>query len=42
MLKRKSFAALILTLPQDLKRDFGIIPNMWQNIARRVARTIKF
>ena len=32
----------IPTLPQDLKRDFGIIPNMWQNIARRVARTIKF
>ncbi len=32
----------IPTLPQSLNRDFGILPNMWQNIARRIARTIKF
>ena len=27
------------TLPQSLKRDFGLIPHLWQNIAHRVART---
>lgn len=31
----------IPTLPQSLKRDFGIIPHLWQNIAHRVARTRK-
>ncbi len=29
------------TLPQSLHRDFGVIPHLWQNIAHRVARTIK-
>ncbi|SCW61572.1 cellulose synthase (UDP-forming) [Ruminococcaceae bacterium YRB3002] len=29
----------IPTLPQTLKRDFGVIPHLWQNIAHRVART---
>ncbi|MBP5262180.1 MAG: cellulase family glycosylhydrolase [Clostridiales bacterium] len=29
------------TLPQSLKKDFGIIPHLWQNIAHRVARTRK-
>lgn len=29
----------IPSLPQSLKRDFGIIPHLWQNIAHRVART---
>ena len=31
----------IPSLPQSLKRDFGIIPHLWQNIAHRVARTRK-
>jgi hypothetical protein len=29
------------TLPQSLRRDFGILPHLWQNIAHRVARTIR-
>ena len=29
------------TLPQSLRRDFGVIPHLWQNIAHRVARTRK-
>ena len=29
------------TLPQSLHRDYGVIPHLWQNIANRVARTIK-
>jgi cellulose synthase (UDP-forming) len=31
----------IPSLPQSLRRDFGIIPHLWQNIAHRVARTRK-
>ncbi|MBP3736169.1 MAG: glycosyltransferase, partial [Lachnospiraceae bacterium] len=26
------------TLPQDLRRDFGILPHLWRNIAGRLAR----
>jgi cellulose synthase (UDP-forming) len=29
------------TLPQSLHRDFGVLPHLWQNIAHRVARTIR-
>ena len=29
------------TLPQSLRRDFGVIAHLWQNIAHRVARTGK-
>ena len=29
------------TLPQTLSRDLGIIRHLWQNIAQRVARTIR-
>ena len=29
------------TLPQSLKRDLGVIPHLWTNIAYRVARTVK-
>jgi hypothetical protein len=28
-------------LPQSLSRDLGLLPHLWQNIAQRVARTIK-
>ena len=31
----------IPTLPQSLKRDLGVIPHLWTNIAYRVARTVK-
>lgn len=31
----------IPTLPQSLKRDLGVIPHMWTNIAYRVGRTVK-
>ena len=31
----------IPTLPQSLSRDLGLLPHLWQNIAQRVARTIK-
>ena len=31
----------IPSLPQSLKKDFGIITHLWQNIAHRVARTRK-
>ena len=31
----------IPTLPQSYQRDFGIISHLWQNIAHRIARTIK-
>ncbi len=31
----------IPTLPQTLKRDLGVIPQLWTNIAYRVARTVK-
>ena len=27
------------TLPQNLRRDFGTLPHLWRNIARRMART---
>ena len=30
----------IPTLPQSLNRDFGILPNLWQNIAHRIAGTV--
>ena len=29
------------TLPQSLRRDFGVLTHLWQNIAHRVARTGK-
>jgi len=29
------------TLPQSLRRDFGVLSHLWQNIAHRVARTRK-
>ena len=29
----------IPTLPQSLRRDFGVLSHLWQNIAHRVART---
>ena len=32
----------IPTLPQSLNRDWGIFSHMWQNVAYRVARTIKY
>ena len=31
----------IPTLPQSLRRDFGVLTHLWQNIAYRVARTRK-
>ena len=31
----------IPSLPQSLRKDFGILPHLWQNIAHRVARTRK-
>ena len=31
----------IPTLPQSLHRDFGALADLWQNIAHRIARTIK-
>ena len=31
----------IPTLPQSLRRDFGVLSHLWQNIAHRVARTRK-
>ena len=31
----------IPTLPQSLRRDFGAMVDLWQNIAHRVARTIR-
>ena len=31
----------IPTLPQSLHRDFGALYDLWQNIAHRVARTIR-
>ena len=31
----------IPTLPQSLKKDLGVIPHPWTNIAYRVARTVK-
>ena len=31
----------IPTLPQSLHRDFGALYDLWQNIANRVARTIR-
>ena len=29
------------TLPQSLRRDFGVLPHLWQNIAHRVAGTVR-
>ena len=31
----------IPTLPQSLRKDFGVIAHLWQNVAHRVARTRK-